>query len=152
MLCVCLEFSDNSQIIWIYGRHIFWNICWRMSLLQTMHFPSNAMFPVLSVHFCQCKTCLKKDSLFIRCWLNFYAINVLLLLFFNLAVSGLFSSKQPTKACCVFLSLFLPCYCRLFYLLPCCNLMFTTFWYCISANFFIAFPVCVYITQTLYNF
>lgn len=149
MLCVCLEFSDNSQIIWIYGRRIFWNICWRMSSLQNMHFPSSAMFSVLSVHFCQCKTCLKKIPCSSDVDLTFMLL-IFLYCFFYPAISGLFCSKQPTKAWCVSLSLFLPCYCRLFYLLPCWNLMFTTFWCAIPANLFIAFPICVYITQTLF--
>lgn len=67
--CVCLELSGNSQIIRICERHIFGNTYWRTFSFQNMHFPSNAaracfgFFPVLSVHFCQCKACLKKKPL-----------------------------------------------------------------------------------------
>lgn len=66
--CVCLELSGNSQIIRICERHIFGNTYWRTFSFQNMHFPSNAaracfgFFPVLSVHFCQCKACLKKKK------------------------------------------------------------------------------------------
>lgn len=126
---------------------------------QNMHFPFNTIFSSSFRAFLSVWSVFKKKiSLLIRCWLNFYAVNVPLLFsffFFSFPLLPLvssFGSTQPTKASHRSLSLFLPHYCRLFGFFPCWYLMFTALWY-ICANFVLPFPLCVYITQTLlYNF
>lgn len=82
--------------------------------------------------FCQCISMFTKNhSLLLRCWLNFFAINVLLLLFFFfffilLSLVSSVCSTEPTKASHLSLPLFPLCYYRIFCLIPCWHLMFTT--------------------------
>lgn len=133
--CVCLELSGNSQIIRICERHIFGNTYWRTFSFQNMHFPSNAaracfgFFPVLSVHFCQCKACLKKKTT--PCLSDVDSTFMLLIFFYCLffvlisAVSGLFLEFLNTNHLIHFCP-FSPHYCKLFYPFPCWHLLLTT--------------------------
>lgn len=149
--CVCLELSGNSQIIGIYGRHIFGNTYWRMFFSQNLHFPGNAVrawfdfFSSSLSAFLPVQKMLKRN---IPCLSDVDSTFMLLIFFYCLffffwsPVSGPF--LQFHKSPHPFLS---PHYCKFFCLFPCWHLLLTTLW-CICANLFFSFScLCLYSTD-----